>query len=121
MEYVTKKVQTYQNGKLVTDQFYLDDDYNVPDSKSDIKRVMLGEGTLVVEEMKSVENYIRVAGKLHFRVLYVTDEVENRLASLEGRIPFEEMVYREEQLEEGVFLSHSSVELTVTMIHSRKL
>ena len=68
MEYVTKRMQTYQNGKMITDQFYLDDDYNVPDSKSDIKRVMLGEGTLVVEDMKSVENYIRVAGKLHFRV-----------------------------------------------------
>lgn len=33
MEYVTKKVQTYQNGKMVTDQFYLDDDYNVPGPK----------------------------------------------------------------------------------------
>ena len=84
MEYVTKQMQTYRTGKTITDQFYIDDDYNVPDAKSDVKRVILGEGTLAVEDMKIVENYIRVAGKLNFKVLYVTDEGETRLSCLEA-------------------------------------
>ena len=63
MEYVTKQMQTYQTGKSITDQFYIDDDYNVPDAKGDVKRVILGEGTLHVEDMKVVENYIRASGK----------------------------------------------------------
>lgn len=121
MEYVTKQMHTYRTGKTITDQFYIDDDYNVPDAKSDVKRVILGEGTLNVEDMKVVENYIRVAGKLNFKVLYVTDEGETRLACLEGRIPFEEMVYLEEEPAGNLFIQSSSVELTVTAIHSRKL
>ena len=74
MEYVTRQMQTYRTGNRITDQFYIDDDYNVPDAKSDVKKVILGEGTLTVEDMKVVENYIKVSGKLNFKVLYVTDE-----------------------------------------------
>ena len=121
MEYVTKQMQTYRTGKTITDQFYIDDDYNVPDAKSDVKRVILGEGTLAVEDMKIVENYIRVAGKLNFKVLYVTDEGETRLSCLEGRIPFEEMIYLEQDPVGDLFIQSSSVDLTVTAIHSRKL
>ena len=43
-----------------------------------------------------MENYLRVSGKLYFQVLYVTDEVEPKLSAVEGRLPFEEMVYIEE-------------------------
>ena len=121
MEYVTKQMQTYQTGKSITDQFYIDDDYNVPDAKGDVKRVILGEGTLHVEDMKVVENYIRASGKLNFKVLYVTDEGENRLSCLEGRIPFEEMIYLEQEPIGNLFVQSSSVDLTVTVIHSRKL
>ena len=54
MEYVTKQMQTYQTGKSITDQFYIDDDYNVPDAKGDVKRVILGEGTLHVEDLSLI-------------------------------------------------------------------
>ena len=38
MEYVTRQMQTYKTGNAVMDQFYIDDDYNVPDAKSDVKK-----------------------------------------------------------------------------------
>ncbi len=121
MEYVTRQMQTYRTGNRITDQFYIDDDYNVPDAKSDVKKVILGEGTLTVEDMKVVENYIRVSGKLNFKVLYVTDEGETRLSCLEGRIPFEEMIYLEQEPAGSLFVQSSSADMTVTAIHSRKL
>ncbi len=121
MEYMKKQVQTYRTGKVITDQFYIDDDYNVPDVKSDVMRIILGEGMLDVEDMKVVENYIRVAGKMNFKVLYVTEEGESRLSSLEGRIPFEEMIYTEQVPEGTPFIKTSNIDLTVTTIHSRKL
>ena len=121
MEYVTRQMQTYRTGNRITDQFYIDDDYNVPDAKSDVKKVILGEGTLAVEDMKVVENYIRVSGKMNFKVLYVTDEGETRLSCLEGRIPFEEMIYLEQEPVGNLFVQSSSADLTVTAIHSRKL
>ncbi len=121
MEYVTKQMKTYKMGNMIMDQFYIDDDYNVPDAKNDVKKVIMGEGTLAIEDMKVVENYIRVAGKLNFKIMYVTEEGETRLSCLEGRIPFEEMVYLEHEPLGKLFIQSSSADLTVTAIHSRKL
>ena len=121
MEYEKKELLVYCQGRTITDQFYLDDDYNVPDAKHDVKRVVLSEGTIAIEDMKRVENYIRVSGKMNFKVLYVTDEGEMKLAYLDGRIPFEEMVYTEEEPQENLFVKSVSCDVTVSMIHSRKL
>lgn len=121
MEYMKKQVQTYKTGGVVESQFSIDDDYNVPDAKSDVTQVILGEGNLSVEEMKRVENYIRVTGKMNFKILYVAEGSESRLSSLEGKVPFEEMIYTEEEPMGSMFVKNSNLDLTVTMIHSRKL
>ena len=101
MEYEKKEFTAYRQGRTIRDQFYIDDDYNVPDARHDVKRVILGDGVLQIEDIKRVENYVRVSGKMNFKVLYVTDEGEMRMAFLEGNIPFEEMVYVEEEPEEN--------------------
>ena len=97
MELIKKRIQTNVIGKTITDQFVIDDDYNVPDSKSDVGRVIVGEGTVKVEEVKKVENYLRVVGKLFFKILYVTDASVAELASLQGQLPYEEMVYLDKE------------------------
>ena len=120
MELVTREVQTNQMGKTLLNQFLLDEDYNVSDSKRDMKRIIASEGRVRIEDVKIVENYIRVSGKLEFQVLYEGDGLEPVLCSLEGKIPFEEMMYTEDK--EGMFdVKHHRVELSATMIHSRKL
>ena len=121
MEYDKKELTVYRQGRTISDQFYIDDDYNVPDTKHDVKRIVLAEGMLNIEDMKKVENYVRISGRMNFKVLYVTDEGEMRLAFLDGRIPFEEMVYTEEEPEDNLFIKSMECEVNVTMIHSRKL
>ena len=121
MECITKTVRIQENEYRLTDQFYVDDDMNVPDTKKDVKKVILSEGTLSVEEIKEIENHIRVAGKLQFKLLYVTDEEEPNLSSLEGKIPYEEIIYIEEHPQGSLYVQPGTVELTVTEIHSRKL
>ena len=73
MELIRKQVRMNQMGKTVTDQFMIDGDYNVPDAKNDVGSVLSSEGSLRIEETRRVENYLRVTGKLNFKVLYVTD------------------------------------------------
>ena len=69
-----------------------------------------------------MENYLRVTGKLNFKVLYVTDSGDPRPGALEGMIPFEEMVYMEEENGEGEdIVQVQRVECGVSLIHSRKL
>lgn len=68
-----------------------------------------------------MENYLRVSGKLYFQVLYVTDEVEPKLSAVEGRLPFEEMVYIEEGEAQVTYsVGDYRVEFVPTLIHSRK-
>lgn len=121
MECKTERIQTYQTEKPVTDQFYIDDDYNVPDAKEDIRQVIMSSGSLLTEDVRMVENYIKVTGKLKFKVLYVTDGAEAKVASLEGRIPFEEMIYTEKEPQGSLAVLPETTELTVSLIHSRKL
>ena len=121
MEFVKKQVHTNVMGKKVADQFYIDDDLNVPDVKDDIGRIVMGKGKLAVEELQRMENYVRISGKLYYAILYVTDSGDPHLASLEGKLPFEEMVYVEDGGEEPYSLLHAAVELSISLIHSRKL
>lgn len=121
MEFEKKTFNVYSQGDIIMDQFYLDEDFNVPDMKRDVKRIVMSEGKLQIEEMKQMENHIRVSGKIPFKILYVTDEGETKLASLEGRISFEEMLYTKMPPLENLFLKTSQIELSATIIHSRKL
>lgn len=121
MEYEKQAFQMYRQGKTVLDQFYMDEDYNVPDAKSDVKRVILSEGSVRVEELKLAESYVQVRGNLKFAILYAADEETGGLSSMEGTLPFEEMVYMEEAPLEDLFLLGAQTELTVTAVNSRKL
>ena len=117
MEFMTREIQTNQMGKKLVDQFMLDEAYNVPDSKRDVQRIVAGEGKGKIDEVNPVENYIRVSGKMEFQVLYVGEGLEPSLCCLEGKIPFEEMVYAEDN--EGIYdVQDARVELQTTMIHS---
>lgn len=121
MEQFKKSIRRNVAGRGMTDQFYVDGDVNVPDSKSDIGRVVYSRGELKIEDIKMVENYIRVSGKVLYQILYVTDDGGQRLSAIQGKLPFEEMVYAEEEPEGGVFFREGSVDLSVSLIHSRKL
>ena len=121
MECEKRYFTVYHQGKEMNDQFYLDEDFNVPDTKRDVQRIILSEGKIHIEDMKRVENYVRVTGNMFFKVLYVTDEGETKITSLDGKIPFEEMVYTDEEPLENIFVKSIHADLIVSVIHSRKL
>ncbi len=120
MEFETRRIQTNQVGEILSGQFMLDEDYNVPDSKRDAERIVVSSGKIKVDEVKPVENYIRLAGKVEFQVLYVGEGLEPTLCCLEGKLPFEEMVYCEAQ--DGTYdVKSMRVQMQASLIHSRKL
>ena len=121
MELVKKQIHANQVGKKMVDQFLVDDDYNVPDMKNDVHRIITSEGIVKIEDVRKVENYVRVTGKLNFQILYVTEGIEPSLSSMEGKIPFEEMVYTEGGEEEAWFIQNVRTEFTASVVHSRKL
>ena len=121
MELIRKPIHYTQEGKSIFDQFYLDEDYNVPDQKEDVQRVIQGSVELKAEDIRPVENYVKITGKVYFKVLYMTASVDPRPSVLEGKFPFEEMVYAEGDGNETFFLRNVRTEFTATVVNSRKL
>ena len=121
MELIQKQVHYTQEGKRTFDQFYLDEDLNVPDTKDDVKQIIQGTASAMVEEIRLTENYLRISGKLYYQILYMTDSAEPQPAALEGKLPFEEMVYMDSGEMTEYFIQNIRVEFTSTLVHSRKL
>lgn len=121
MEVITKQIEKNQLERRFVNQFMMDEDYNVPDSKNDVEKIVIAEGNVRIEEVKPVENYLRVQGKLEFRILYVAEGIEPTFGSLEGKIPFVEMVYVEDGGHKNLDIKDVRVDVNVHMIHSRKL
>ena len=84
------RVPMYKNSASV--QMTLDNDFNVPDTKPDIERLIQEKGTLHIRDMKPAKDKCIIRGELVFGVLYMGDEVSGQLQSIEGTIPFEETV-----------------------------
>ena len=120
MELWTKEILTKEPKEIRLDQFVIDEDFNVPDNKRDMKRIIASEAKVRIDDVKPVENYVRVSGKMEFQVLYVGEGLDGPVSSLEGKIPFEEMVYTETAAECYV-ATVVRVDLHASMIHSRKL
>ena len=121
MELIRKPIHYTQEGKSIFDQFYLDEDYNVPDQKEDVKRIIQGKAELRAEDIRPVENYVKIAGKMYFTILYMTSSGDPKPAVLEGKLPFEEMVYAESDGNESFYLRNVRTEFTASVVHSRKL
>lgn len=121
MELIKKPVHYTQEEKSIFDQFYLDEDYNVPEQKDDVRRIIQGSAEIRVEEIRPVENYVRITGKVYFRILYMTASGDSRPAVLEGKLPFEEMVYAESDGNETFFVRNMRTEFTGSIVNSRKV
>ena len=121
MELIKRPIHYTQEGKSIFDQFYLDEDYNVPEQKEDVRRIIQGNAECRTEDIRPVENYVKVTGKIYFRILYMTASVDSKPAVLEGRLPFEEMVYAESDGNETFFIRSMRTEFAGTVVNSRKL
>ena len=120
METITRQFERNQIGKCVENQFLVDEDMNVPDNKPDIKKVVMSDGYLKIDEIKLVEHYLRVIGKIEFQILCETELMEPMYCCLTGKIPFDEMIYVEDT-DNNFMVKSKSVDLKTSMIHSRKL
>ena len=105
----------------MSDQFYVDGDVNVPDDKGDVGRIVYSQGMLRVEDMKQSGSYVRVSGRIQYQILYLAGGDDGSISVLQGKLPFEEMVYAEEEVLGMLWMKESSAELTVTIVHARKL
>ena len=103
-------------------QITLDDDYNVPDYRPDIVKVLKEKGELHFDEAKAAAGAAWLKGRLVFRVLYRSDQENGKISCLKGEIPFQEKLNMDGVQEYDVIqASGENEDLTIRVIHSRKI
>ena len=103
-------------------QMTLDDDFIVRDHKPDVVRILYTKGDIYIESTKIGNQVVWVSGRLHFTMLYQSDQEERSLESLEGDMPFQEKINLDHAREGDCIQVDSSIEdLTAGLINSRKI
>lgn len=74
MELKKEDIQMLRVKSRATSQVTFDADYNVPDVKPDIGRMIQNKGQVSVEEVRLNEGHAFVKGNLDVDLLYVAEE-----------------------------------------------
>lgn len=122
MELSTIKLHSMRQIGKAESQITLDDDYNVPDYRPDIVKIIREWGELKLDEVKPVVGAVWIKGKLIFKVLYRSDQESGKISCLKGELPFQEKLNMEGLSEYDPVRVNAEIEdLTIGVIHSRKL
>lgn len=103
-----------------TNSFTLDDDFNVPDAKPDVRMILRENGRIRVLEKKCNAGRLHLRGVLLADVLYISEDGTG-IYGMESELPFDEMIHMEQEDCSGVTVRAELEDITATMIHSRKL
>lgn len=110
-----------EKGKAVT-QITLDDDFNVPDMKPDLIRIILDKGELKLDETTITQDHVWLKGVLKFSLLYRSDQEEGKINTMNGEIPFQESLAIDGANEyDTAKLEWEMEDLSIGIINSRKL
>ena len=122
MELSRVKIHRKQEIGSAVSQITLDDDYNVPDYRPDIVKVLKEKGELRFDEVKAGSGVVWVKGSLSFRVLYRSEQASGKISCLKGEIPFQEKLNVDGLQEyEKVTAAGEIEDITIGVINSRKL
>jgi len=122
VELIRRNIHMEHCLKLATTQIGLEEDQNISDQKPDVFQIVCKKSDIKIMESKIQDENVFVKGKLLYEMLYLTEEKEKSLCSIEGEIPFEEKIYISQSVSgESIRIQTSVEDLTIRLINSRKL
>ena len=122
MEIRKQEYQVIRQKNAAKTQITCDEEFNVPDSRPDVGRMIQKKGTVQITGINVAENVVTLAGALEFCLLYVSDDEKRCISSLSGRIPIEERM-RLDGVKDGdkINLDWDVEDLAIHLVHPRKL
>lgn len=121
MDLKKEDVQMLRVKSKATSQVTFDADYNVPDVKPDIARMIQNKGDVTIDEVRMNDGHAFFKGNLIVDLLYVGEE-EGKVCSLTAKLPLEENLNLEGiAAGDKMCLKWEIEDLSVHAIHSRKL
>ncbi len=122
MELLQKVIHMNKLKARTTIQLTFDDDFNVPDMKPDIMKIMKEQGNIVLSEVRAMNGKVMLKGSLSFQLLYLSENDTRPIHSINGEIPFEEVVHLDEAgVEDHIKVKWNREDFTVNLINSRKI
>ena len=102
-------------------QITFDEDFNVPDAKPDVGRLIQHKGRIIMEDVRLTDGKGILTGNLEADVLYVGEE-SGIVSSLTVKLPFEETLNLKNITNgDKMCLKWEIEDLAIRLIHSRKL
>ena len=122
MELIKKNIHMNKIKCKSSLQLTLDDDFNVPDIKPDIDRIITQQGDLKISEIKAMNGKLMIKGELGFNVLYFSEEDARPIHNISGEIPFDEIINMELSCaDDDPLVKWELEDLSTGLINSRKL
>ena len=87
MDFVKKILHQISRKSEAVSQITFDEDYNVPDARPDVGRMIQKKGEVTIGDVQISEGKARVFGGLTFHLLYVSDGERRRICQLSGELP----------------------------------
>ena len=121
MELKKESIQVLRKKSHARSQITFDEDFNVPDAKPDVGRLIQNKGDVSMDEVRLSEGKAFISGNLNVDILYVGEE-NQKVSSLGAKLPFDETLNLEGIASgDKMCLKWEIEDLSVHMIHSRKL
>lgn len=121
MEIIREDIQCLRIKNHAESQVTFDVDFNVPDTKPDVGRIIQSKGEVQLPEVRVSEDHVYIKGSLTADVLYV-DEDYGKVSSLTARLPVDETINLEGIVNGDKICVHWELEdLSIHLIHSRKM
>lgn len=103
-------------------QLTLDDDFNVPDVKPDISKIIKEQGDINISEVKSMNGKLLIKGSLVFHMLYISEDEVATVHNMIGEIPFNETINMDDACTgDNISVKWELEDLSTSLINSRKI
>ena len=121
MEVKKENIQILREKSRAKSQITFDEDFNVPDAKPDVGRLIQHKGRIIMEDVRLADGKGILRGDLQVDILYVGEE-KGIVSNLTLKMPFEEALNLKDIVNgDKMCLKWEIEDLTIRLIHSRKL
>ncbi len=117
-----KEIEWCSKSFYKSDDCLCDTSIIVPDSMSDIIKIISVKATPLITDTKSTAGRIEITGQIRFNVLYISEDEKSRVCALCSTIPFSHVLTNNNITETDIPLVNcNSATSSYTLINSRKI
>jgi len=122
MELIKKPIRSYRTIEIRETEEMLENSIIVPDSKPDIKNIILADAECFVTNVEKSGRMMEVSGDIRYRILYVSDTPEQKIESIVTQFPWSFSLQKPKAEEEvGVFARSYSQHTDANIVNGRKI